>query len=231
MGNYKNRLQFVHHDELFSTREDAMNYLNGQLIQIDRPALYAEPMILKYGDEAEPNIILAIGSVGNGETMSTNNKVFAIDLANIEESIEKLNGQVEDIKNFKELVSAIIASCGLNEDGTYSIDLDDDILKSAENLKMADTLLSSALQDEIARAKAEEMKLALHPQDSDTISFGIDRQDSGTSLIADVKLADKKTFDNTNWSNIIIKDENGLLTNVDVKYEEGQLIVTINGET
>ena len=80
MGNYKNRLQFVHHDELFSTREDAMNYVNGQLIQIDRPALYAEPMILKYGDEAEPNIILAIGSVGNGETMSTNNKVFFIDL-------------------------------------------------------------------------------------------------------------------------------------------------------
>ena len=231
MGNYKNRLQFVHHDELFSTREDAMNYVNGQLIQIDRPALYAEPMILKYGDEAEPNIILAIGSVGNGETMSTNNKVFFIDLANIEESIEKLNGQVEDVKNVKELVSAIIASCGLNEDGTYSIDLDDDILKSAENLKMADTLLSSALQDEIARAKAEEMKLTLHPQDSDTISFGIDRQDSGTSLIADVKLADKKTFDNTNWSNIIIKDENGLFTNVDVKYEEGQLIVTINGET
>lgn len=231
MGNYKNRLQFVHHDELFSTREDAMNYVNGQLIQIDRPALYAEPMILKYGDEAEPNIILAIGSVGNGETMSTNNKVFFIDLANIEESIEKLNGQVEDVKNVKELVSAIIASCGLNEDGTYSIDLDDDILKSAENLKMADTLLSSALQDEIARAKAEEMKLTLHPQDSDTISFGIDRQDSGTSLIADIKLADKKTFDNTNWSNIIIKDENGLFTNVDVKYEEGQLIVTINGET
>lgn len=231
MGNYKNRLQFVHHDELFSTREDAMNYVNGQLIQIDRPALYAEPMILKYGDEAEPNIILAIGSVGNGETMSTNNKVFFIDFANIEESIEKLNGQVEDVKNVKELVSAIIASCGLNEDGTYSIDLDDDILKSAENLKMADTLLSSALQDEIARAKAEEMKLTLHPQDSDTISFGIDRQDSGTSLMADVKLADKKTFDNTNWSNIIIKDENGLFTNVDVKYEDGQLIVTINGET
>lgn len=231
MGNYKNRLQFVHHDELFSTREDAMNYVNGQLIQIDRPALYAEPMILKYGDEAEPNIILAIGSVGNGETMSTNNKVFFIDLANIEESIEKLNGQVEDVKNVKELVSAIITSCGLNEDGTYSLDLDDDILKSAENLKMADTLLSRALQDEIARAKAEEMKLTLHPQDSDTISFGIDRQDSGTSLIADVKLADKKTFDNTNWSNIIIKDENGLFTNVDVKYEDGQLIVTINGET
>ena len=152
MGNYKNRLQFVHHDELFSTREDAMNYVNGQLIQIDRPALYAEPMILKYGDEEEPNIILAIGSVGNGETMSTNNKVFFIDLANIEESIEKLNGQVEDVKNVKELVSAIIASCGLNEDGTYSIDLDDDILRDKLDLflKERETQFSSESLHQLA---------------------------------------------------------------------------------
>lgn len=235
MGNYKNRLQFVHHDELFSTREDAMNYVNGQLIQIDRPALYAEPMILKYGDEEKPNIILAIGSVGDGKTMSINNKVFFIDLANIEESIEKLKEQVdkniEDKENIRDFVSAIIASCGLNEDGTYSKDLDDDILKSAENLKIADALLSSALQDEIARAKAEEMKLILHPQESDTISFELDKQESGTSLTAGVKLAEKKTFDNVNWSNIIVKDENGLFANVDVKYEEDQLVVTINGET
>lgn len=235
MGNYKNRLQFVHHNELFSTREDAMNYVNGQLIQIDRPALYAEPMVLKYGDEAEPNIILAIGSRGNGEDMSTSNRVFFIDLANIEESIEKLKEQVdkniEDEENIRDFVSAIIASCGLNEDGTYSKDLDDDILKSAENLKMADALLSSALQDEIARAKAEEMKLILNPQESDTISFELDKQESGTSLTAGVKLAEKKTFDNVNWSNIIVKDENGLFANVDVKYEEDQLVVTINGET
>ena len=235
MGNYKNRLQFVHHNELFSTREDAMNYVNGQLIQIDRPALYAEPMVLKYGDEAEPNIILAIGSRGNGEDMSTSNRVFFIDLANIEESIEKLKEQVdkniEDEENIRDFVSAIIASCGLNEDGTYSKDLDDDILKSAENLKIADALLSSALQDEIARAKAEEMKLILNPQESDTISFGLDKQESGTSLTADVKLAEKKTLDNVNWSNIIVKDESGLFANVDVKYEEDQLVVTINGET
>lgn len=235
MGNYKNRLQFVHHDDIFSTREDAMEYVNGQLIQIDRPALYAEPMILKYGDEAEPNIILAIGSVGNGETMSIDNKVFFIDIANIEESIEKIKEQVdkniEDKENVIGIVSEIIASCGLNEDGTYSKDLDDDILKSAENLKIADALLSSALQDEIARAKAEEMKLILHPQESDTISFELDKQESGTSLTADVKLAEKKTFDNVNWSNIIVKDENGLFANVDVKYEEEQLVVTINGET
>lgn len=235
MGNYKNRLQFVHHKYTFPTREDAINYVNGQLIEIDRPALYAEPMVLRYGDEAEPNIILAIGSKGDGEKMDKKNRVFFIDVANIEESIEKLKEQVdkniEDKENIRDFVSAIIASCGLNEDGTYSKDLDDDILKSAENLKIADALLSSALQDEIARAKAEEMKLILHPQESDTISFELDKQESGTSLTAGVKLAEKKTFDNVNWSNIIVKDENGLFANVDVKYEEDQLVVTINGET
>lgn len=235
MGNYKNRLQFVHHEGIFPRREDAINYVNGQLIQIDRPALYAEPMVLRYGDELEPNIILAIGSVGDGEKMSTENRVFFIDVANIEESIEKLKEQVDinikDKESVIGIVSEIIASCGLNEGGTYSKDLDDDILKSAENLKIADALLSSALQDEIARAKAEEMKLILHPQESDTISFGLDKQESGTSLTADVKLAEKKTFDNVNWSNIIVKDENGLFANVDVKYEEDQLVVTINGET
>ena len=235
MGNYKNRLQFVHHSETFVNREAAMEYVTEQLILIDRPALYAEPMILKYGDEAAPNIILAIGSVGNGETMSIDNKVFFIDIANIEESIKKIKEQVdiniEDKENVIGIVSEIIASCGLNEDGTYSKDLDDDILKSAENLKIADALLSSALQDEIARAKAEEMKLILHPQESDTISFELDKQESGTSLTAGVKLAEKKTFDNVNWSNIIVKDENGLFANVDVKYEEDQLVVIINGET
>lgn len=236
MGNNKNRLQFVHHSETFVNREAAMEYVTEQLILIDRPALYAEPMVLKYGDEEKPNIILAIGSVGDGKTMSTKkNKVFFIDIANIEESIEKIKEQVdiniEDKENVRRIVSEIIASCGLNEDGTYSKDLDDDILKSAENLKIADALLSSALQDEIARAKAEEMKLILNPQESDTISFGLDKQESGTSLTADVKLAEKKTFDNVNWSNIIVKDENGLFANVDVKYEEDQLVVIINGET
>ena len=56
-----NRLQFVHCDTLFATREEAKAYVGGQLIEIDRPALYAEPMVLKYGDEKNPNILLAIG--------------------------------------------------------------------------------------------------------------------------------------------------------------------------
>lgn len=92
----KNRLQFVHCDTFFATREEAMQYVNGDTIYINRPALYAEPMILKYGDdEANPNILLAIGSVGDGVTQSTNNRVFFIDVKEIQENIADLTEKVE----------------------------------------------------------------------------------------------------------------------------------------
>lgn len=85
MSNSLNRLQFVHCDTLFATREEAKAYVQqDKVIYRDRPALYAEPMVLKYGDEKNPNIILAIGSVGDGQTASANNQVFFIDFAQLD---------------------------------------------------------------------------------------------------------------------------------------------------
>lgn len=90
MENIKqNRLRFVHCDTLFSTRDSAMDYVNGNLSTIQRPSLYAEPMVLKYGNETNPNILLAIGSVGDGVTQSQCNKVFFIDFAYIKEQLNK----------------------------------------------------------------------------------------------------------------------------------------------
>lgn len=92
-----NRLQFVHCDRFFATREEAMQYVNGDLIYINRPALYAEPMVLKYGeDESNPNILLAIGSVGDGVTQSTNNKVFFIDVKEIQDNVQDLTKKVDN---------------------------------------------------------------------------------------------------------------------------------------
>ena len=94
--NKGNRLQFVHCDQFFATREEAIKYVNGDTIYINRPALYAEPMILKYGeDETNPNILLAIGSVGDGVTQSTNNRVFFIDVKELQEDIKDLNDRVD----------------------------------------------------------------------------------------------------------------------------------------
>lgn len=84
MSYNPNRLQFVHCDTCFENSEKAREYVNGNLITRDRPALYAEPMILKYGDPKNPNILLAIGSVGDGKTNSVDNKVFFIDCAQLD---------------------------------------------------------------------------------------------------------------------------------------------------
>jgi hypothetical protein len=85
MSYNPNRLQFVHCDTCFENSEKAREYVTGgNLITRDRPALYAEPMVLKYGDPKNPNILLAIGSVGDGKTNSVDNKVFFIDCAQLD---------------------------------------------------------------------------------------------------------------------------------------------------
>ena len=93
----KNRLQFIHHNEVFPTRQEAINYVKA--MQIDgRPALFAEPIVLKYesGDaEKGPNVILAIGSHGIGEYDNegykrTDQRTFFIDVTEEQENIEDL---------------------------------------------------------------------------------------------------------------------------------------------
>ena len=71
-----NRLQFVHHGDgnegIFKTREEAIAYVTGNSVvntafkitgdtgadnAIDWLPLYAEPMVLEYGDKENPNVI------------------------------------------------------------------------------------------------------------------------------------------------------------------------------
>ena len=91
-----NRLQFVRKEgEPFSTREEAINYILN--IQVDeRPSLYGEPIVVRYGDRENPNVILCIGSVGEGHT-SVKNKTFFIDIAGIDEKIEELEEEIAEI--------------------------------------------------------------------------------------------------------------------------------------
>lgn len=138
----KDRLQIRHSNQIFATRDEAIAYLHSQMIYVEgKKALFAEPLVIKYGDdEANPNIILAIGSYGNGIDNNFNNKYFIIDTATIEKDIakikEELNGNAGEIAKIK-----------------------DDI----ESLKEKDNQLSivlgqvgEALQFEIDRAKAAE---------------------------------------------------------------------------
>lgn len=241
----KDRLQFVHCDTLFKTNIEAKEYVeSGDLISYNRPALYAEPMVLKYGDEKNPNILLAIGSVGDGKTPTKENKVFFIDFADIEKSIEEIKGQVEEgnlnLEAVKEQISKIIKSCGFNENGEYVPNQEDNNIKTATSLNEADKLLSKAIDDnyealtsEINAIKNQITKLEnFKVSDSNTISHSLVKEESGSTLTSNVKIADFRTVGGCNIDNIIIEQNDGIYANVRLTYDdaENKLIFGVNDD-
>lgn len=241
----KDRLQFVHCDTLFKTNIEAKEYVeSGDLISYNRPALYAEPMVLKYGDEKNPNILLAIGSVGDGKTPTKENKVFFIDFADIEKSIEEIKGQVEEgnlnLEAVKEQINKIIKSCGFNENGEYVPNQEDNNIKTATSLNEADKLLSKAIDDnyealtsEINAIKNQITKLEnFKVSDSNTIAHSLVKEESGSTLTSNVKIADFRTVGDCNIDNIIIEQNDGIYANVRLTYDdvENKLIFGVNDD-
>lgn len=222
---YTNRLQFVHCEQLFNTSDEAKAYVN-ENIKIERPSLYGEPMVLKYGKEDEPNLILAIASVGEGKP-SMDNKVFFIDFAKAEEDIkdivESVGNNSEAIDNIQEVLSQLINSCGLAEEGKYESVADDAILKNAKSLYEADKLLSDYI-------KKVEAKTSIEVEGSDALKLEVESDENGSVISGDVIVAPNKIVDNKVISNIILKESNGLFTNVNLDYNSnGNLVFGVNG--
>ena len=103
MENIFNRIQFVRglnpnsENGVFESREDAINYVLDKHFA-ERPSLIGEPIFLAYesGNSLKgPNVILAIGSNGDG-TPSYVNRTFFIDTQKTEEEIEELNEKIEE---------------------------------------------------------------------------------------------------------------------------------------
>lgn len=89
-----NKLQFLHKSELFETREKAIEFLDG--LRITRPSLFAEPVVLRYGNEKEPNVILAIGATGSGSTQGTlDSSYFMIDAQGIKDDVQEKYDEIE----------------------------------------------------------------------------------------------------------------------------------------
>lgn len=89
-----NRLQFLHKSKLFKTREEAIKFLDD--LRITRPSLYAEPVVVKYGDEEKPNVILAIGATGSGTSQPTlDTSYFMIDAQGIKDDIKVKYDEIE----------------------------------------------------------------------------------------------------------------------------------------
>ena len=216
----ENRLRLLRHDEIFQDRESAVDYINEML---KSQALYAEPAIVKYGQAQNPNIIIAIGSVGDG-TQKSGNRIFIIDTAKIEESVQEVVEQVKDdaqvVEELKDKFTILINSCGLAEDGSYIKDINDDLLRNANSLNDAIKVLSYALQelDKITTITAKETNTIKLTATQDT--------NNGTVLTADAKISTYGELDPDFNDNIIVPMTDGLFAAVDLVYDENKGILT-----
>ena len=167
------RLQFLHRNKVFATSEDAKIYIDS-LVKQGFISLLAEPMVLLYGDNDNPNVLLVIGTKTNTEAPGTldfynGNRYFFIDSAQLEadilankQAIEELKLTVEELRklinDIKKRVNELQVEldntqkgAGLAEDGSYvpNVSLYDRpiiYIKDAESLNDADVKLDTALQ-------------------------------------------------------------------------------------
>lgn len=106
----KDRLQFRHHDAIFDTRKQAIEYMlhdikNSEvgLANTDKSqtfSLYAEPTVLRYkniDDETNPHIILAVGATSNQHegAQYVDNRFCFIDIDNTEKEIATLDEKIQ----------------------------------------------------------------------------------------------------------------------------------------
>ena len=132
----KDRLQFRHHDAIFNTREDAINYITNDIRYSENGlskddvkqhfSLYGEPTVLRYknaDDESNPHIILAIGSKSNQVegAQYSDNKFCFIDIDKTEDEIEalgdKLKNAITSLEIFTRDTSTLSLSVNKNESG------------------------------------------------------------------------------------------------------------------
>ena len=132
----KDRLQFRHHDAIFNTRKEAIEYITYDIRHSENGlskddvkqlfSLYAEPTVLRYknaDDESNPHIILAIGAKSNQVegAQYSDNKFCFIDIDNTEDEIkalgDKLNNAITSLSIITRDTNTLSLSVDKNESG------------------------------------------------------------------------------------------------------------------
>jgi hypothetical protein len=231
----KNRLQFIHVDGVFATAQEAKDYVYKMSQQELWGSLYAEPMVLKYGDPTDVDkqyLLFVIGANGDGYQDNTQEvnaeRYHYIDSHQYEYDINELlkhSGLTDSqIAYISGVTSNIIAAGGLDPDGKY-IKSTNQIISTATSLADADDKLAEAIQ-------AVESKNTLSGIDTASIDTTVDVQDSGTTVKADLKIANHLDFGGQSIPNDLGVKNTGLddglyfAINADYDVSTSKLVIT-----
>ena len=213
MSNF--RLQLLHHDAVFSTREEAVDHINDNF---KYEALVAEPALFYYGNARNPYFILAFG-VGD-------RKITYIDSGEIEESIAAIEGgdaeRDEALALINEKLLGIIESAGLTYDEnkkknqiSYDPDARDSIIGDAESIAEAVDLLSKYVQESTIGGEvyAESTKSIEMTATTD--------ENKNTTISANVLISETGSNDDADFNNNMIGiKKDGLYAAANLDYDE-----------
>ena len=228
MRNNNYNLVVLHHEEVFETRELALEYLDGYYKPF---SLDGEPIVVKYGQANKPNIILAFGT-----SDATPGGYYAIDMTQaiekIDEISEEASGNEEELEYVSEILDGVVKATGLTLDEnkiedkiTYEPDSRDEVIGEAITIAEALDLLSKYAQREIANSK-------FSVEDTNSVELDLSEDDDEKVLKADVKVStDGDSDDLTFNNNIIGVKPDGIYAASNLSYDDvrHQLIFTTSG--
>lgn len=229
MRNKDYSLVVLHHEEVFATREEAIKYLTGWY----KPnSLDAEPVIVKYGDANNPDVILAFGT-----SDTKPGSFYAIDMTQAAERIdtveEEVNGSKEELDYVAEVLDGVVKATGLILDEnkiedkvSYQPDSRDNVIGTAITIAEAIDLLSKYTQKGF-----ENNKFTVEDTKSVKLIYSVN-PDGGMVLKARVKISTDGDSDELNFNNNIIGiKSDGIYAASNLAYDDvrHQLIFTTSG--
>ena len=225
MNNSNYNLQILHHEEVFATRELALQYLSDYY----KPhSLEAEPIMVKYGQANKPDVILAFGT-----TSTAPGGFYAIDMTKATEEITKIAETIDtdkdEITTISELLNGVIKATGLivdenkiNDKVTYDVDKLDPIIGEAVDIAQAvDLLAKYARNNDIEVEDSNGIRLIYEV-----------KPDGGRKLKAEIILSTDGESDELGFNNNIIGVKNdGIYAASHLAYDDArhELIFTTSG--
>lgn len=227
--NEEYRLQLLSHGEVFSTREEAIEYINDNF---KGEAYWSEPALFFYGDTRNPKMIVAVGASKDPRKP----RVCVIDDAELREMIAAVEELAEKnaggIQTTSECLLETINAVGLTVDDnkikdkvTYEPDPNDVLIRNAETVAEAIAIISTFVQE-----KVKDLSTAF--EDTKSIDFTTTPLEEGSIVKADVKISTEGEDDDLDFNNNIVGVRNdGLFASCGLEYDadHNRLIFTSSG--